>query len=607
MNPQGNEQGNPQQLVVERMRTAVNVLVTVSNNPTVDQLAAAIGFTIFLNKLGKHATAVFSGAVPSTIEFLKPDNTLEKNTDSLRDFIVSLDKSKADKLRYKVEENVVKIFITPYRTSLSEKDLNFSQGDFNVDAVVALGVTEREQLDQAIVAHGRILHDATVITVCAGNNSSSLGAINWQEAAASSLCEMLVSIADVVQPGMIDSQIATAYLTGIVAQTGRFRNEKTTPKIMSMAAQLMSAGANQQLIARSLEQITEVPLMSAGAAQTLHTEVDVRQDAVDGSLTIDHEASDEPARPIDKQEPLATEEPIAVTPQVKPAEPTEEEPAHETPNAAHHIDIDEHGNMKKLTPSITSVGSSRRLLDASSEPDKEKDLSTTFAGDPHHFTATASLDGEDEPSVDALVDKKIYHNDRILSHKRIEPASDNTLPAITEEPVAAPISSSVAAADELPEPNATPVASVNDSVAFDASAFNDTTLHELEKTVDSPHFFQDPTTTLTEIEEAVDSPHLTSEAPVQNIDKARDAVQSAIQSLPFDPNRPEPLQALNAAPVNLPLAGNETQSQSSDPILAGLGLTGVDTAQQPAQHAQVDTPLLAQTPPPVPPPIMAVQ
>ena len=187
MNPQDIQPGTPQQQVIERLKTAVNVLVTVSNSPSVDQLAAAIGFTLALNKMGKHATAVFSGDVPSTIEFLKPETTIEKNTDSLRDFIVSLDKSKADKLRYKVEENVVKIFITPYRTSLSEADLNFSQGDFNVDAVVALGVSEREQLDQAIVSHGRILHDATVITVSSGAATSSLGAINWQDVSASSL------------------------------------------------------------------------------------------------------------------------------------------------------------------------------------------------------------------------------------------------------------------------------------------------------------------------------------------------------------------------------------------------------------------------------------
>lgn len=170
---------SPKQLVIEQLKNAKNVLVTVSRDPSVDQLAACIGLTLMMNKLDKHATAVFSGAVPSTLEFLKPEETLEYNTDSLRDFIISLDKSKADKLRYKVEDDVVKIFITPYRTSITSDDLEFTQGDFNVDAVVALGVNSREQLDQAILDHGRILHDAAVLGLSAGAEiSSDMGSVN---------------------------------------------------------------------------------------------------------------------------------------------------------------------------------------------------------------------------------------------------------------------------------------------------------------------------------------------------------------------------------------------------------------------------------------------
>ncbi|MBP7821060.1 hypothetical protein KA043_03070, partial [Candidatus Saccharibacteria bacterium] len=164
-------ENNPKKQVVARLKEAQNILVTVSDNPSVDQLAAAIGFTLVMNKLDKRATAVFSGQVPSTIEFLSPEDTIETNTDSLRDFIISLDKAKADKLKYKVEDEVVKVFITPYKTSLTDADLEFSQGDFNVDVVVALGVDNREHIDQAIISHGRILHDATVIGVMAGPDS----------------------------------------------------------------------------------------------------------------------------------------------------------------------------------------------------------------------------------------------------------------------------------------------------------------------------------------------------------------------------------------------------------------------------------------------------
>ncbi len=274
--------------VAERIRSANNVLVTVSNNPSVDQLSACIGLTLALNKLNKHATAVFSGEPPSTLEFLKPENTLEKNTDSLRDFIISLDKAKADKLRYKVEDNVVKIFITPYKTSISEKDFDFSQGDFNVDAVVAIGVKEKNDLDKAIVSHGRILHDATVISV---NTlpGSELGSINWLDSSASSLSEMISDLVAEIGADLLDAQIATAFLTGIVAETDRFRNERSNPHTMSVAGTLMSAGASTQLIASKLEEPPAPP------QEMTETNAETAQNNEDGTIEIDHSNDPPPA------------------------------------------------------------------------------------------------------------------------------------------------------------------------------------------------------------------------------------------------------------------------------------------------------------------------
>lgn len=247
------DQNNAKQLVVERLRQATNVLVTVENNPSVDELAAALALALYLNKLEKHATAVFSGAVPPAINFLEPNKTFEHNLDSLRDFIIALDKDKADRLRYKVEDDVVKVFITPYRTPITQKDLQFSQGDFNIELIVALGVQKQESLDKAITAHGRILHDATVITINARPEPSALGSVDWQNGQASSISEMVAELAEAIQPNTIDQQIGTALLTGVVAATDRFSNEHTSPHAMNVAAQLMAAGANQKLIADNLQ------------------------------------------------------------------------------------------------------------------------------------------------------------------------------------------------------------------------------------------------------------------------------------------------------------------------------------------------------------------
>jgi len=320
------------QQIAERIKQANNILVTVSANPSVDQLAACIGLTLLLTKMDKHATAVFSGNVPSTIEFLQPEKTIEANTNSLQDFIISLDKSKADKLRYKVEDQVVRIFITPYRTGLTEKDLTFSQGDFNVEVVIALGVHNRSQIDIALASHGRIFHDATVISINNGpGNPPNLGQINWLDPNSSSLCEMLVSISESFGSGLVDNQMATAFLTGIVAATDRFSNTKTSPKVMTMSAQLMAAGANQQLIVSKLEPpVSSLPL---GAAI-----MEKKPLLIEKKAPVAQELPKEKATEEDADKPKRGTLNIAHKPQEKDDKEVE--------IAADEIRIDEQGNLK---------------------------------------------------------------------------------------------------------------------------------------------------------------------------------------------------------------------------------------------------------------------
>lgn len=242
------------QQIIQSIKDVTNILVTVSADPSVDELSAALGLTIFLNKLGKHATAVFSGKVPPAISFLEPDETFEATADSLRDFIIALDKEKADHLRYKVVDDAVKIFITPYRAIITEADLEFSQGDYNIELVLALNVESQDHLDKALTAHGKILHDAVVSTVTAGMVRSSLGTVDWHDDKASGVSEMLVDLIDELRTPKVtmDEQIATALLTGVVAATERFSNNLTSSRVMTLAAELMAVGANQQLIATKL-------------------------------------------------------------------------------------------------------------------------------------------------------------------------------------------------------------------------------------------------------------------------------------------------------------------------------------------------------------------
>ncbi|MDB5163281.1 MAG: hypothetical protein JWN28_889 [Candidatus Saccharibacteria bacterium] len=336
------------QQVVEKIKEASKILVTVSNNPSVDALSAALGLTLLFDKQEKYATAIFSGEVPPAIAFLEPEKTFDETTDSLRDFIIALNKEKADHLRYKVEGDSVKIFITPYKTTISKDDLEFSQGDYNVELVIALGVDNQSHLDQALEDHGQILHDATVITVSAGDQTSDLGGIDWHDANASSLSEMIAGLAEALKDDkkkpLVDAPIATALLTGIVAETERFSNEHTTSKAMTVAAQLMSAGADQQLIATELQTPAapvEAPVEEPVSEPEEVAEPDeVAEDGSQGNisikkdeLSIEHEDSDdvETLAELDERVRDKAEDQPEEADQVEEAEEVVEPEAEETP------------------------------------------------------------------------------------------------------------------------------------------------------------------------------------------------------------------------------------------------------------------------------------
>lgn len=630
------------QQLVEKLNSSNNVLVTVSRNPSVDQLSALIGLSLLLNKQGKHCAAVFSGKIPSTLEFLKPEDTIEKNTDSLRDFIIALDKSKADKLRYKVENNIVRIFITPYRTSISEKDLDFSQGDFNVDVVVALGVKEQADLDEAITAHGRILHDAVVASVNVTNEGGELGSINWRETSASSLSEIVTDLAQALGDNLLDEQVATALLTGIVSETDRFSNEKTSSQTMSISAVLMAAGANQQLVATKLDQPPSGNNNDNNDKDKDNDEPDSSSDTKDddkpkppsgnddGTLEIDHDSEPEPEKP---EEPSAQDE---GQPGPGPG------PSTPPPDLGDNIELPEPED--EVGDYLTEKASDIEPIQPSPEPIVQGNQSS-MGGGPKLITEPPTLGGtltansgqsELEPSTDPLSmpksekpkllkrkssppppDKPALPIDDLSTTVPIPPPSEPVQPTdpTTQPPIFLP--PSVPATTPLsppsvptPQPLAPLDVGLPQSAAMSPAPPAWTPPVPTTSPPTSSPSYEPPSMggdqdgsqvhidddgTLSQLEAAVNSPHVQQDGEDEETPdaaSAREQVNKALSAIPSA--APPPIQALHAQPLVDSLHGDD--SGLPDPNQDSSTPTN-DTSSPPAPASNQTAP------PPVPPPI----
>jgi hypothetical protein len=545
--------------VVDAVQNGKNVLVTVGASPTVDELAGALGLTFLLGKLDKHATAVFSGKIPQAMEFLDPETTFEDTVDSLRDFIIALDKEKADKLRYKVEDDVVKIFITPYRTVISQKDLEFSQGDFNVDVVLALGVQKREELDKAIITHGRILHDASVVTINAGAKSSSLGSVDWNDPTASSISEMLVALGDAFGTDILDSQISTAFLTGIVAETNRFSNEKTSPKVMSISAQLMAAGANQQLIATNLRQegMISEPVRKKDTDQP-HDD--------DGEMVLNHkpedldkDAAEETTKTVKPVKASTTKKPPSVKPVVKD-ELQKPKAVVEQKSAAKQLEdtLEKAAGPVTTNPVATDMAAVEVLKDETSAPSE----SPVSVGSSKVIEPLPSL------PVDPPVEPSVSASPSITS---LEPQA----PTVEKPTFGGTLNATTAGAAEENEAQAERESAVN-NIALSHDSTPAAALDEARQAVEDANSEQ-PFNPANQPLQSINATELPQIQPTDGVDTSVSEMQSSTLSTPTPSsgNEPDPMQSFMQPHADettanaLPSLNNPTQATPVLPPLPG--------------------------------------
>ena len=243
------------QQTTELIKKSQNILL-LSPQADGDSIGAEIALFLILKKMGKNPVMVCSKNIPSILLFLPQISEIQKDLSVLRDFVISLDCSQTEiaKLGYKMENNKLNIMITPQTGSFSAKDLSTNQGAAKFDLIIILDTADLDMLGSLYDDNAEIFYKTPVINIDHHASNDYYGKVNLVDLTATSTCEILTSIVEALgeEKTLIDEDIATALLTGIITDTGSFQNANTTPKSFTVAAQLIAQGAQQQKIIKNV-------------------------------------------------------------------------------------------------------------------------------------------------------------------------------------------------------------------------------------------------------------------------------------------------------------------------------------------------------------------
>ena len=424
--------------VAEKIQHATNILIALSKDPNVDEISAAIALAFVLDQKKKHVTAIYSGQTPNALEFLRPEETFQKDISGLQDFIIALNKSKADHLIYQVEGDYVKILITPYKGQIKKEDLEYSYSDYNVDLVIVFNVNSGSEIDSALSEYGRIMHDAMAINITS-SVPGRFADLEWSDPSKSSVCEMVYDLLGELEIDNTPQEVATALLTGILSATERFSNNRTKPTTMAVASKLMEAGADQQLISSNILKAetpavaAENPFVTQSSSTTTETPAAPATPEAQGTPAT-QEIPEAPATPTIQENSEAPVAPVAPVTQETPASPA----AQEAPAAT------------AAAPEVPAVSQdSTEAPQLTPEQELERMFEQNQASQSQAPTSGSSLPGNPMVAASNVMDDLARLTDSMLSAE--SPAAPSVAPA-------APVESITPNIPAVPEKPTTPSA-----------------------------------------------------------------------------------------------------------------------------------------------------
>jgi nanoRNase/pAp phosphatase (c-di-AMP/oligoRNAs hydrolase) len=244
-----------EQQIFEQINKASNILITFKKTWNGDSVASALALFLFLKKMDKTVEIVAEKfSLDKLYSFLPGYTEIKNELNNLRKFIITLDitNTKVSQIKYKQEENQLNFIISPKDGFFSSTDITSGASGFKYDLIIAVDTPDLESLGRIYDNDTEFFYQTPIINIDHNSTNESYGQINFIELTAVSTSEIIFSLFESFGRDLIDENIATCLLTGMIAETKSFKTNNVTPRALMTASQLMSLGARREEIVNYL-------------------------------------------------------------------------------------------------------------------------------------------------------------------------------------------------------------------------------------------------------------------------------------------------------------------------------------------------------------------
>ena len=220
-----------------------HILITFPKDYSIDAVASALALYLILKKLNKLVDIVCDDfSLPKNLSFLPQTSHINPKIYNLQKFIISIDtnKEKIEEFSYNLEGDKLKIFITPKAGSFTKDSVEAESSEYKYDLIFTLDTTDFNSLGKVYQNFTEFFYNTDVINIDHHSENEHFGQINLTNFNAVASAEILFDLIKAIDKNLLDKEIATCLLAGLIAKTKSFKTPNVTPKTLDIAGQLLT-------------------------------------------------------------------------------------------------------------------------------------------------------------------------------------------------------------------------------------------------------------------------------------------------------------------------------------------------------------------------------
>lgn len=241
--------------ITKQIEKANNILISFPSDWNGDDVASSLALFVFLKKIGKNAEIVAATSAKSKVlNFLPEADKISDSLPNLRKFIVSLNISQAkiDQIKYAIEDKSLNFIISPKEGWFSSDDVTTSASGFRFDLIITIGTADLESLGKVYDSNVEFFYKTAIINIDNKASNEEFGQINYIDVNSVSNAEIILDFLEEKNLDLIDENIATCLLAGIISKTKNFKSTNLTPDTLLKTSKLINLGARREEIIDNL-------------------------------------------------------------------------------------------------------------------------------------------------------------------------------------------------------------------------------------------------------------------------------------------------------------------------------------------------------------------